>query len=118
MRLTEQNGFRGCLHRACLYGFVALFAVAGAPNLAMTGLASTSRTEHETKPPVVEEEHRAQTAISESPQRRLVRDHRSTALASTSIHTPERGKRLPTRLDVVQRRVLDKQNGLGAFLLC
>ncbi|MBK8270413.1 MAG: hypothetical protein IPK83_19805 [Planctomycetes bacterium] len=98
--------------------FVVVFTVAGAPNLSMSGLVSSAGTEHDAKPPISEEEIRIEHAIPESNRCRINRLHFSSCPSVVSSHTPQSGTRLLTLLDLSPRRVLDKLNGIGTFLLC
>ncbi|HWL94101.1 MAG TPA: hypothetical protein VNT79_11260 [Phycisphaerae bacterium] len=104
------------LQRSAYLLLSVIFCVAGAPNLTVPGLSPNERAEHESKPPQVEEEVRTEIALPESQRSRSNRENGAASHASSMSHTPQAGTHLPTRGGVSHRRVLDKQNGLGAFL--
>ena len=109
----------GRLWRVGVLGLVVVFGVFGSPNFARTGPGSTGRTEEESKAPLVEEEFRSTIAVPESPRSRTIRLRMPRCQdAASSQHLGESVSRWPTRMAVMARRVLDKQNGLGAFLRC
>lgn len=122
MRLLEKHSrwtrIQKAVLRAGRFCFILFFLFAGAPNLGASGLASTARTEHDAKPPLVEEEFRIEVAVPESLRCRMERLHVPSARALGNSHTPRQGSKPPARHDLSPRRTLDKQNGLGAFLLC
>lgn len=86
--------------------------------MSVLGLASAPRSEHDVKPPVCEEELGLEVAVPESLRCRLLR-HRTRAQASMAPTRLTACNRAPrTRCEVLPRRLLDKQNGIGAFLRC
>lgn len=108
----------GFARRCAYFLFIAVFTVAGSPSMSLIGLASTARNEHDVKPSVSEEELRHEAAVPEALRYRLSRN-RTQAQASTASNSLKISFRAPrSRCEVVPRRILDKQNGIGAFLRC
>lgn len=120
MRIRDNQKYHisSVLRRLGYVAFIAIFTLSGAPSFSLCGLASTARTEHDAKVPISEEEIRIEHAIPEAHRCRIARLHLPSSHSLISSHTPQKGSRIPTRLDLVPRRALDKQNGIGAFLLC
>ncbi len=119
LRTTGGRSPRSRTWRVGVLGLVVVFGVLGSPNFARTGLGSTGRTEEESKAPLVEEELRCTIAVPESLSSRTIRLRMPRCQnAASSQHLGDSVSRGPSRLTVMARRVLDKQNGLGAFLRC